>query len=127
EELLGGEPVALHLAGRDRRRYLMAVLVDHRAAAVLPGLVLRAEGGARLVLEVAVPVGVAVLAGPLQNAPGDREVPPRAFFVRGPGVVLRHADHEHQRRSEVAVIGGVRVVAEPRAGTGAHLLRNAPG
>src|SRR5918992_1581170 len=54
-------PVALDLAGGDRRRHPPAVLVEDGVVAVLPALVLGADGRLGQVLEI--PVAVAVAAG----------------------------------------------------------------
>ena len=116
-------PVALQLAGGDRRRHRRAVVVDDRVAAVLPALVLRALARPRLVLEIAVPVAIAVASraqSRIRRAVSQWRCD--VLPVAGPGPEIRQRDHEHQRAGEVGV-----VARSTGSGRAAPAGRAAPG
>jgi hypothetical protein len=126
-QLLRHIPVALQLARADRRLDRRAILRDHALARIAPALMLGALGRAREILEIAIPVGIAVGAGPIHDAPRRVPVARQRRAITTPRVEVREPDHEHQRTREISVVATERRVIDAGQRAGAHLLDDPTG
>src|SRR5690606_19903861 len=87
---------------------------------------LRALLGFRFVLDVAVAVGVAVGAGPVEDAADGVPVLLYEVVAAGPAVELGEGDDEHERAGLVAVVAAEGGPAEAGEGAEADLLDRPP-
>ena len=89
--------VALELARRARCGRKRAVVEQNGIPGVLPTLVLEAEFGLALVLDVAVAISIAVLIDPLDGVPGGLLILPDEVLTTGPALIFVEEDEPKGR------------------------------